>query len=129
MCDCVHNLLENSEVLQAYVPSHTCSDLFQPLDLSIGKPFEDNLKSKFSDWCVQEPSKQLAAGTQVEEVQVDIQMSVVKELSRRLFISAYDCIRSSPDIVKNGFKMAGITEALGEGSSRGRSRTRSPRPQ
>ena len=55
------------------------------------------------------------AGTQVEEVHVDMRMSVMKELSSRWFISAYDHIQSSPDIVKNGFKKAGITEALKKG--------------
>ena len=63
----------------------------------------------------QEVSKQLEAGTQVEEVHVDMQMSVMKELSSRWFTSAYDHIQSNPDIVKNGFKKAGITEALETG--------------
>ena len=39
----------------------------------------------------------------------------MKELSSRWFISAYDHIQSNPDIVKNGFKKAGITEALETG--------------
>ena len=37
------------------------------------------------------------------------------KLSSRWFISAYDHIRSNPDIVKNGFKKVGITEALEKG--------------
>ena len=36
----------------------------------------------------------------------------MKEVSSRWFISAYDHIRSNPDI---GFKKAGITEALEKG--------------
>ena len=39
----------------------------------------------------------------------------VKELSSQWFISAYDHIQSNPDIVKNGFKKAGITDALEKG--------------
>ena len=42
-------------------------------------------------------------------------MSVMKELSSRWFISAHDHIRANPDIVKNGFKKAGITDALKKG--------------
>ena len=42
-------------------------------------------------------------------------MSVMRELSSRWSISAYDHIQSNPDIVKNGFKKAGITEALEKG--------------
>ena len=114
MCDSVHTLLESNKILQVHVPNN-CTDLFQPLDLSVNKPFKDKLQSKFSEWYAQEVSKQLEAGTQVEEVQVDMRMSVMKELSSRWFISAYDHIRSNPDIVKNGFKKAGITGALEKG--------------
>ena len=57
----------------------------------------------------------MRAGTQVEEVHVDMQMAVMKELSSRWFVSACDHIQSNPDIVKNGFKKAGITEALEKG--------------
>ena len=42
-------------------------------------------------------------------------MSTVKELSRKWIMSAYDHIRSSPEIVKNGFKKAGITYAIENG--------------
>ena len=76
---------------------------------------KDRLRSKFSDWYAQEVSKELDAGTQVEEVQIDMWMSVMKELSSRWFISAYDYIQANPDIVKNGFKKAGISEALEKG--------------
>ena len=76
---------------------------------------KDRIRSKFSDWYAQEVSKELDAGTQVEEVQIDMWMSVMKELSSRWFISAYDYIQANPDIVKNGFKKAGISEALEKG--------------
>lgn len=97
-----------------HIPNN-CTDLLQPLDLSVNKPFKDELRSKFSEWYTQDVSKQLEAGTQIEVVQVDMRMSVMKELSSWWFISAYDHIRSNPDIVKNGFKKAGITEALEKG--------------
>ena len=42
-------------------------------------------------------------------------MSVMKEPSSQWFISAYDHILFTPDIVKNKFKEAGITEALEKG--------------
>lgn len=46
---------------------------------------------------------------------MDMWMSVARELNSRRFISAYDHIWSNPDIVKNGFKKAGITKALKKG--------------
>ena len=39
-------------------------------------------------------------------------MSVVKELSCKWIISGYDHIRSSPEIIRNGFKKAGIISAI-----------------
>ena len=82
MCDRVHTLLESNKILQVHVPNN-CTNLLQPFDLSINKPFKDKLLSKFSEWYVQEVSKQLEAGTQIEEVQVDMQMSMMKEPSSR----------------------------------------------
>ena len=114
MCDSVHTLLERNKILQVHVPNN-CTDLLQPLDLSVNKLFKDKLRSKFSEWSAQEVSKQLEAGTQVEEVHVNMPISVMKKLSSQWSISAYDHIQSNPDIVKNGFKKARITE-LGEGS-------------
>ena len=69
MCDSVHTLLENNKVLQVHV-TNNCTDLFQPLTLSVNKPFNDKLRSKFSEWYAQEFRKQLPVDTQVEEVQV-----------------------------------------------------------
>ena len=91
LCDSMHTPLENNRILHVRVPNN-CTDLFQLLDLSINKPFKDRLRSRFSDWYAQEVSKKLDASTQVKEVQVDMQMLVMKKLSGRWFISAYDYI-------------------------------------
>ena len=46
---------------------------------------------------------------------IDTRMSVVKELSCKWIMSANDHIRSSPEIIKNGFKKAGIISAIEHG--------------
>ena len=87
---------------------------------------KDKLQSEFSKWYAQEVSKQLEAGKQVEEVQVDMRMSVMKEWSSRWFISAYDHqFRYSQERILEGWN----NPSLGEGSSRSRFRARSPRPE
>lgn len=58
MCDSVHTLLESNRFFQVHVPNN-CTDLFQPLDLNVNKPFKDKLRSKFSVWYAQDVSKQL----------------------------------------------------------------------
>ena len=67
MYDSVHILLDSNKILQVHVPNN-CTDLFQPLDLSVNKPLKDKPRGKFSEWYAQEVSKQLQACTQIEEV-------------------------------------------------------------
>jgi len=48
VCDSVHTLLESNTILQVHV-SNNCTDLIQPLKLSVNKPFKDKLQSKSSE--------------------------------------------------------------------------------
>ena len=50
-------------------------------------------------------------------IAVDLRMTTMKELGARWLVSACDHIRSHPDIVTNGFKKAGIAEAIADPNS------------
>ena len=102
MGEAVLTLLEENKIFRVVVPNN-CTDLFQPLDLSVNKPFKDKLRRGFCDWYSQEVAKHLTNGCQADKIQIDTRMSIVKELSCRWIMSAYDHIRSSSEIVKNGF--------------------------
>ena len=54
----------------------------------------------------------LHAGKSAAEVQVDMKISVRKEVSAAWLAGLYDNLRSQPEIIKNGFTKAGIEEAL-----------------
>ena len=110
----VQSLLEDNKIFYVTVPNN-CTDILQPLDLSVNKPFKDKLRKGFSEWYAEEVTKQIENGTGVDCVNVDMRMSVIKELSSRWIMSAYDHIRSSPDIICNGFRKAGITSAIENG--------------
>ena len=112
--EAVQSLLEENCVFHVVVPNN-CTDLFQPLDLSVNKPFKDKLRSRFAEWYSQEVTKQLQDGKQLDSVHVDTRMTVIKELSCKWIMSAYDHVHSSPEIVKNGFKKAGIVSAIKDG--------------
>lgn len=84
-----------------------CTDRLQPLDLSINKAVKDHLRSQFQAWYAQEICHQFQEHE--ERKPVDLRMNVVKPLSARWMVSAYECIESKPEIIKNGFKEAGIT--------------------
>ena len=110
----MQTLLEDNRIFYVTVPNN-CTDILQPLDLSVNKPSKDKLRKGFSAWYAEEVKKQMENGTQVDSVNVDMRMSVVKELSSRWIMSAYDYIRSSPDIIRNGFRKAGITSTIEDG--------------
>lgn len=54
----------------------------------------------------------MAGRTAPDTVHVDMQMSVLKEHFCKWLVSAYDHIRSHPNIIVNGFQKAGIIDAL-----------------
>ena len=114
MCPAVQTLLEESHIFRVIVPTN-CTDLLQPLDLSVNKPFKDKLRRGFSEWYTQEVAKQLQDGKQRDEIHIDTRMSVVKQLSCMWIMSGYDHMRSSPEIIRNGFKKAGIISAIEDG--------------
>ena len=57
----------------------------------------------------------MEAGTPPDAVNIDLCMSVIKELGCKWLVSGYDHIRSHPDLISNGFRKAGITSALENG--------------
>ena len=114
MCPAVQTLLEENHIFRVVVPNN-CTDLLQPLDLSVNKPFKDKLRRGFSEWYTQEVAKQLQDGKQPDEIHIDTLMSVVKQLSCMWIMSGYDHMRSSPEIIRNGFKKAGIISAIEDG--------------
>ena len=56
--------------------------------------------------------QQIDAGKQAAEVQVDMRLSVMKEMSAKWLEGLYDHLRASRQIIINGFKKAGITDAV-----------------
>ena len=55
--------------------------------------------------------QQMNAGKQAAEVQVDVRLSVMKEMSDKWLEGLYDHLRASCQITINGFKKAGIADA------------------
>ena len=82
MGEAVQSLLEDNKIFHVTVPNN-CSDILQPLHLSVNKPFKDKLRKGFSEWYAEEITRQLENGTQVDCVNIDKRMSIVKELSSR----------------------------------------------
>ena len=80
----------------------------QPLDLSVNKAAKEFLRKQFNGWYSDKIYYQLRNGVKPMQ-SIDLRLSVVKPLGARWMISLYDYFKAKPEIIKNGFKEAGIT--------------------
>ena len=112
----VETVLEDNKLLSVLVPSN-CTDLLQPLDLSTNKAVKDHLRANFQTWYAEQVTSQLQQGKKAEEVKVDMRLSILKEMQAKWIVSAFDYLRSHPEIGINGFKTAGIVKAIEEPES------------
>ena len=65
------------------------------------------MRGQFQTWYFKQISLQMKNGGANDPV--DLRLSVVKSVSSQWFVNLYDYLLSKPDIIKNGFKGAGIT--------------------
>jgi len=79
-------------------------------DLSINKPAKDFLHKQFEGWYAKQVCSQLDEGKQSEGV--DLRLSTIKPLGTDWMVALYSHIKSNPDIVKDGFKEAGIFDCI-----------------
>ena len=101
--------LDSNDIFAVDVPAN-CTDRLQPMDLSINKPFKYHMKASFQTWYTQEACLQLKQ-KQMHKA-VDLRMSVVKPLSTNWIMAAFIYVQNNSELVKNGFREAGISAAL-----------------
>lgn len=104
----VNALLGKHHVRVVIVPAN-CTDKLQPLDISINKPFKDEMKKRFQLWYASEVQEQLKES---KSVKVDVSMAAVKHRSANWIISTWSEIEGRPEIAINGFRKAGILDAI-----------------
>ena len=107
----IEDLLKENHVLPVPIPSN-CTDRLQPVDVSVNKPLKDHLRNNFTRWYASQVQEQLEKGTSIEEVKVDLRLSVMKELEAKWLVSAYDYFKGNGSIIQNGFKEVGIVDAV-----------------
>ena len=100
-------------IIHVPVPANCTTDKLQPLDVSINKPMKDELKRRFHQWYAEEVSKQLKT-VSVHKVRVDVSAAVIKAKSLGWFVSAWQSLSARPTLAINGFKKAGIYDAVTE---------------
>ena len=72
---------------------------------------KDALKKKFQTWYAAEIQKQLKE-VPVDEVRVDLTAVAIKPKSASWIFSAWHSIKERPDVAVNGFRKAGILDAV-----------------
>ena len=108
LCQSTMDLLQQNNIHFVHVPPN-CTDRLQPLDVSVNKSCKDYMKKQFVDWYSDQILQSLDDDT---DFTVDLRLSVMKPLGAKWLISFFNYIADRPHIVFNGFKAAGIAEAL-----------------
>ena len=109
--DAALSLLEENKIVVVFVPPGT-TDKLQPLDLSANKAAKDFLRQCFHHWYADQVKQQLQSDCNGSIVQVDMRVVVMKELGVKWLTELHDHFTGRPEILVNGFKEAGIVEAL-----------------
>jgi hypothetical protein len=106
--DSIFKLLEENNIYYVRVPPNT-TDQLQPMDLSVNKSAKDFLRCKFQTWYAEKIASQM---TEVSIQPVDLRLSVMKPIGAKWLIDMFDYFKAQPNIIKNGFCAAGITQWL-----------------
>lgn len=109
--DGVKQIVEESNGKMVPIPANM-THIFQPLDLTVNRSSKAFLRSHAQDWYSNEIRKQMEKGMAPHEIKVDVRISVLKPLHAAWVTKFYDHMRLNSDIVLNGWKQSGITEAL-----------------
>ena len=105
------NLLEEHNIVVVMVPAD-CTNKLQPLDVSMNKPMKDEMKKRFQGWYAGEVQKQIMEGVAVDGVRVDMAAAVIKTKSANWMISSWQVLAERPEIAIDGFRKAGILDAV-----------------
>ena len=98
------SVYDTNRIYVVKVPPN-CTDRLQPMDLS-AKEF---LRTKFHLWYSEQVQQKLA---KCDTSLVDTRMSVMKPIGARWLKSLFTYLEENQMITKNGFKAAGIIDAL-----------------
>ena len=82
------------------------------LDLNVNGHAKRFLSTKFELWYSQEITKQLNTGMDIHEVDIPVELSVIKPFHAQWLIGLCDHLRNQPDMILKAFEMSGLTEAL-----------------
>ena len=90
-----------------------CTDMLQPMDLSINKAVKDFMRSRFIEWYSTKVLERLSSSsTEDPIVSIDLKLTTMKPLITKWMVQLFNYFSSNPSLITNGFKAAGINEAV-----------------
>ena len=104
-------LLESHNISCVRVPPN-CTDKLHPLDISFNKTIESALRKHFQSYYATEVMTQLFDDTSIDEVQVDMCISVIKPKCASWIMASWQEIEERPELALNGFKKEGIFDII-----------------
>ena len=96
-----------------HVPANM-THFFQPLDLTVNRCAKERMKNEFVVYYSEAVKQQLDSGTQLEDVEVDFRISVLKPMHAQWLVTLYNFF-TSPDgskVIFNGWKKSEIAGLL-----------------
>ena len=75
--------------------SANMTHFFQPLDLTVNGPAKKFYKDKFTTWYSADVQRQIESGTRLEDVEVDLRMSVLKPVHATWLVDLYNYLTNS----------------------------------
>ena len=91
---------------------HNLTNKFQPLDIIANKPAKSIIADKYNGWFANEATNQVVKGIKPANAKVSLALSELKPVHAQWIVHVYECLCKQPEIIKNGFRAAGITEAV-----------------
>ena len=101
----------NIEVVS--VPANM-THFFQPLDLTVNREAKKFMKDQFTAWYSAQIHTQLDSGVPLDDVYVDMRLSVLKPIHATWLVSMFNHLSSSEGRISiaKGWKKAGISEVI-----------------
>ena len=101
----------NIEVVS--VPANM-THFFQPLDLTVNREAKKFMKDQFTSWYSAQIQSQLDSGVVLDDVDVDLRLSVLKPIHATWIVSMYNHLSSSEgrQSIAKGWKKAGVTDVV-----------------
>ena len=117
--DKIFKVLKDNHILVTKVPANM-THLFQPLDLTFNKAAKDYTKQKFSDWFTRQINTGLENGQELDYIEIDYRLSVLKPLHSKWLTSFYNYMTTTKgqEVISNGWKRSGIYDSITLGSSK-----------